>query len=49
MIIAKDSLEIKRKFLTDIITKRNLLPAFNTYVGTLNNHFSTIGLRNNFV
>jgi len=44
MIIAKDSLEIKRKFLTDIITKRNLLPAFNTYVGTLNNHFSTIGL-----
>jgi len=44
MELAKSSLEIKRKFLEDIVLERNLLPAFNTYVGTLNNHFNTIGL-----
>jgi len=44
MILAKDSLEIKRQFLQEHILDLNLLPAFNTYVGTLGNHFSTIGL-----
>ncbi|WP_195618653.1 ribonucleoside triphosphate reductase [Clostridium paraputrificum] len=43
MDIAKDSLEIKRRFLTENILNKNLIPAFNTYVGTFNNHFSTIG------
>ncbi len=42
--IAKDSLEIKRAWLEENIIKRNMIPAFNTYVGTLNNHFSTIGV-----
>lgn len=42
MILAKESLEIKRKFLQEQLEK-GLLPAFSEYVGTLNNHFSTIG------
>lgn len=42
--IAKDSLEIKRKFLQEIILDNNMLPAFSTYVGTIDNHFSTIGI-----
>lgn len=41
--IAKDSLEIKRDYLNDVVIKQGLLPAFMTYVGTLDNHFSTIG------
>jgi len=44
MDLAKDSLEIKRAFLEEEILSRNALPAFMEYVGTLNNHFSTIGL-----
>jgi anaerobic ribonucleoside-triphosphate reductase len=44
MDLAKDSLEIKRSFLTEEILSRNALPAFKEYVGTLDNHFSTIGL-----
>lgn len=44
MILAKDSLEIKRQFLQEHVVDLNLVPAFNTYVGTLGNHFSTIGL-----
>lgn len=44
MEIAKDSLEIKRKFLKTHVLDAGLIPAFSTYVGTLNNHFSTIGL-----
>ena len=44
MKLAKESLEIKRKFLEEHVIKTNLVPAFNTYVGTLDNHFSTIGL-----
>jgi len=44
MDLAKDSLEIKRSFLQEEILSRNALPAFMEYVGTLNNHFSTIGL-----
>lgn len=42
--IAKDSLETKRKYLNENILKAGLLPAFSTYVGTLKNHFSTIGV-----
>jgi anaerobic ribonucleoside-triphosphate reductase len=42
--IAKDSLEIKREWLQKNIIEKNLIPAFNTYVGTLDNHFSTIGV-----
>ena len=42
--IAKDSLEIKRKWLQENIVDKNMIPAFCTYVGTLKNHFSTIGV-----
>ena len=42
--IAKESLEIKRRWLQENIINKKLLPAFCTYVGTLNNHFSTIGI-----
>jgi ribonucleoside-triphosphate reductase (formate) len=41
--IAKDSLEIKRKWLQENIIEPRVIPAFNTYVGTIRNHFSTIG------
>lgn len=44
MDLARESLQIKRKYLEDNILSRHLLPAFETYVGTLDNHFSTIGL-----
>lgn len=44
MELAKDSLEIKRAFLNEEILARHALPAFMEYVGTLDNHFSTIGL-----
>jgi ribonucleoside-triphosphate reductase len=44
MVLAKDSLELKREFLQENVIDRNLIPAFNTYVGTMGNHFSTIGL-----
>lgn len=44
MVASKESLEIKREFLTDVMLERGLTPAFNTYVGTLDNHFSTIGV-----
>ena len=43
MEIAKDSLEEKRNWLNMHIVDTGMLPAFDTYVGTLNNHFSTIG------
>ena len=42
--IAKDSLEIKRKWLQENIIEKNAVPAFCTYVNTLKNHFSTIGV-----
>jgi len=42
--LAKDSLEIKREWLQKNIIDNNAVPAFNTYVGTLDNHFSTIGI-----
>lgn len=44
LIIAKDSLTIKRKWLEDNILNSNAIPAFMEYIGTLNNHFSTIGV-----
>ena len=44
LIIAKDSLEKKRKWLNDNIINKDMLPAFSTYVGTLKNQFSTIGI-----
>lgn len=44
MDIAKDSLEVKRDFLQEEILEGGYIPAFQTYVGTLDNHFSTIGL-----
>lgn len=43
MTIAKDSLEIKRKFLQTEVLERGMIPAFQEYVGTLKNHFCTIG------
>lgn len=44
MEIAKESLEIKRQFLQKHVLEGGLIPAFEEYVGTLANHFSTIGL-----
>jgi len=41
--LAYESLELKRKFLEDVVLKEGLLPAYMRYVGTLDNHFSTIG------
>lgn len=46
MEIAKDSLEVKRKFIEDVVLgdkRQTLVPAFKTYVGSVRNHFSTIG------
>ena len=44
MDLAKESLIIKRDYLEREILSKHLLPAFETYVGTMDNHFSTIGL-----
>jgi anaerobic ribonucleoside-triphosphate reductase len=44
MQLASDSLEIKRKFIQKEVLDKGLIPAFQEYVGTLYNHFSTIGL-----
>lgn len=44
LVIAKDSLEKKRRWLNENIINKEMLPAFSTYVGTLKNHFSTIGI-----
>ncbi|PLX19289.1 MAG: ribonucleoside triphosphate reductase [Candidatus Muiribacterium halophilum] len=43
MLIAKDSLEIKRK-LVNRNMEQGLMPYTSAYLGTFNNHFSTIGL-----
>lgn len=43
LVLAKESLELKRQFLDNVILKQGLLPAYMRYVGTLDNHFSTIG------
>ena len=42
--LAKDSLELKRSWLQENVIDTNLLPAFMEYVGTMDNHFSTIGV-----
>jgi len=42
--IAKESLEMKRKNLEENIIGTGFLPAFDYYVGTIKNHFSTIGI-----
>ena len=42
--IAKQSLEIKRQWLQENILDKRLIPAYIEYVGTINNHFSTIGI-----
>lgn len=44
MDLAKESLLIKRDYLQHNIFEKHLLPAFEEYVGTLDNHFNTIGL-----
>ncbi len=43
MLLARDSLEIKRK-VVDRNLKNGLMPYTRVYLGTFNNHFSTIGL-----
>lgn len=43
MTVAKDSLEIKRDWLQENIINTHAIPAFMEYVGTIDNHFSTIG------
>lgn len=43
LITLKDSLEIKRKFIQEKVLDAGLVPAFMQYVGTIRNHFSTIG------
>lgn len=42
--VAKKSLVMKREWLQKNVIDTNAIPAFNTYVGTMNNHFSTIGV-----
>ncbi len=42
--IAKDSLEIKRSWLQKNVMDKHLIPAYIEYVGTINNHFGTIGI-----
>lgn len=42
--IAKESLEIKRDWLQKNVIDTKLIPAYIEYVGTINNHFSTIGI-----
>ncbi len=42
--IAKESLEIKREWLQKNAIEKKLIPAYIEYVGTINNHFSTIGI-----
>ena len=43
MSIARDSLEEKRNWLEMHHMNTGMIPAFDTYVGTMDNHFSTIG------
>lgn len=42
--IAKESLEIKREWLQKNILDTNAIPAYMEYVGTIDNHFGTIGV-----
>lgn len=43
MEIASESLEMKRKFVENEVYEQGMIPAFREYVGTLKNHFCTIG------
>lgn len=42
--VSKDSLVIKRKWLQENIINTDAIPAYMEYVGTMDNHFSTIGI-----
>ena len=42
--LSKESLMIKREWLQKNIIDTNAIPAYMEYVGTINNHFSTIGV-----
>ena len=42
--LAKESLEINRAWLQENVIGTNLIPAYMEYVGTIDNHFSTIGI-----
>lgn len=42
--IAKESLELKRAWLQENVIDTRLIPAYMEYVGTIDNHFSTIGI-----
>ena len=42
--LAKESLMIKREWLQKNIIETNAIPAYMEYVGTIDNHFSTIGV-----
>lgn len=44
LVIAKESLEIKRQWLQKNVIDTHLIPAYIEYVGTIDNHFSTIGI-----
>lgn len=44
MDLAEESLELKRDFVQKNVLEAGLIPAYKEYVGTLDNHFSTIGL-----
>ena len=44
MDLASESLTIKREWLQKNVLDAGLIPAFKEYVGTLDNHFNTIGL-----
>ena len=44
LALAKDSLTIKREWLQTNVLDTNAIPAFMEYVGTIDNHFSTIGV-----
>ncbi len=43
MTLGKEALEIKRKLIAENL-ERGLMPYTKTYLGSFNNHFSTIGL-----
>jgi ribonucleoside-triphosphate reductase len=44
LTIAKDSLEIKRAWIQKNVIETRLIPAYMEYVGTIDNHFNTIGI-----
>lgn len=42
--VAKEVSEIRRDWIQKNVFEKGMIPAFQTYVGTLDNHFSTIGV-----